>query len=222
MSQQQSLKNDQYPKTLADATQALDNHKHDNAKDKKSDKEKQSGHGNGSGNGSGTGQNSNVSPLELSFAQMMDGHCHCCGKKGHWANKCNKRNEIPKEQWAINIAKKRDAAFHQMQNPSPPPPANDAGTAASNAGPPSVVSAPATTSGWAGAQVERIKGVQCFIADRVDMRKVLLLDNETTSSIFCNEDYVYDIRNSKTDLELDTNGHQEKGHCAWILERGMV
>ena len=51
LSQQQSLKNDQYPKTIADATQAISNHKLDNACDKKTDKEKQSGQGNGSGNG---------------------------------------------------------------------------------------------------------------------------------------------------------------------------
>ena len=151
---------------------------HDNIKDKKSDNEKQSGQGNGPGNGSGTGQNSNISPLELSFAQMMEGHCHCCGKKGHWANKSNKGNEIPKEKWVINIAKQRDAAFHQMQNLSPPPPANDVGTVVSNSNPPSTVSAPARTSGRAGAQIERIKGVQCFIAGRVGMRNVLLLDNK--------------------------------------------
>jgi hypothetical protein len=203
LSQQQSLKNDQYPKTINDAKQVLDNHRHDNAKEKNEAARKQSEKDKGPGKGPGNDQNSNMSPLELSFAQMLNGACHCCGKQGHWAPKCPKKNSIPKEQWAINLAKKKDAAFHQFEQSSKE---DGAGTVSSNQGPPSVVSAPERSTGWAGVQLQRIKGVQLFITGDVDMKQVILLDNETTSSIFANEDYVHDITNAKQQLDLETNG----------------
>ena len=185
LSQQQSLKNDQYPKSMTAANQVLANHRHDNAKDKKEAAKKQSEKDKGPGKGSGKDhQNPNVSPLELSFAQMLKGCCHICGLEGHWANTCKKKGKIPKEQYAINVAKKKDAAFHQFQQASQD---DGAGSVANNQGPPSVVSAPAATTGWAGVQLQRIKGVQCFIAGNIDMKKVILLDNETTSSIFGND-----------------------------------
>ena len=45
----------------------------------------------GPGKGPGYDQKSNVSPLELSFTQMLNGYYHCYSKQGHWANKCNKK-----------------------------------------------------------------------------------------------------------------------------------
>ena len=41
---------------------------------------------------------------ETSFAQG-ELTCYCCGKKGHIAPKCLKKNTIPKNEWAINKAR---------------------------------------------------------------------------------------------------------------------
>ena len=203
LSQQQSLKHDQYPKTVLAAKQVLNNHRADNAKEKAKEKKDNSQRKQNPGNGNGNGTDPNVSPVELSFAQLLKDKCNCCGKTGHWAYQCHKKDSIPKEQWAINIAKKKDAAFAQSQAAGN---GDDSGTVASNANPPSTVSAPATFK-WSGAQLRRVKGVQLFLANQVDMSKVILLDNESTTSIFCNPNYVINIRESKDDeLELETNG----------------
>mmetsp|Transcript_2611 Transcript_2611/g.5648 ORF Transcript_2611/g.5648 Transcript_2611/m.5648 type:complete len:194 (-) Transcript_2611:87-668(-) len=99
LSQQQSLKHDQYPKTLADATQALANHKHDNFKEKEEESKKQPSPGDSNGNGNS--HNHNQSPLELSFAQLIKGNCYCCGHKGHYASQCPKKDTLSKDKWAM-------------------------------------------------------------------------------------------------------------------------
>ena len=38
------------------------------------------------------------------------------------------------------------------------------------------------------------------------MRDIILLDNESTTSIFCNENYVVNIKTSNSELPLNTNG----------------
>ena len=38
--------------------------------------------------------------MVLSFAQM-EGKCYCCGKPGHKSPDCNKKDKIPKDEWAI-------------------------------------------------------------------------------------------------------------------------
>ena len=200
LSQQQSLKVNQYPKTLADANQVLANHRHDNFKEKKEESKKQASQGNDSGKSQN--QNQNQSPLELSFAQLIKGNCYCCGKKGHYLDKCPIKDSTPQDKWVINVAKKKDAAFHQVQNQN-----DDNGTIASVPNPPSTVSAPATGYvKWNGAQLQKIKGVQFLLAENVDMTQVILADNQSTSTIFCNKDYVCDIGPSKDPLDLETNG----------------
>ena len=42
--------------------------------------------------------------INISFAQFKR-CCHCCGKKGHHSDKCFKKNQIPKKDWAINKIK---------------------------------------------------------------------------------------------------------------------
>jgi hypothetical protein len=44
---------------------------------------------------------------ELSFV-TVDNQCAVCGKKGHSANRCYKRNKIPKEEWFINSVDDKD------------------------------------------------------------------------------------------------------------------
>ena len=89
LAQQQSLKNTQYPKTVTAASQVLMEHTWDQKyhDEKKKRKELQN---------SNTNDNNQREEIELSFAQLQNA-CYCCGKKGHSADKCYKKDTIPKE-----------------------------------------------------------------------------------------------------------------------------
>jgi len=106
---QYSLGNDQYPKTLTHAISILSDHKFDltyqesrkkkqnNAKDKDKEQGKEK-------------KDKDEMQTELNFAQL-EGSCYCCGKKGHWSPQCNKKDKIPRSEWAIN--KTAEATFIQ-------------------------------------------------------------------------------------------------------------
>jgi hypothetical protein len=83
--QQQSLKHDQYPKSIADASNVLNNHKVDNLGRRGQDKSKE--------NDNKPKKDENI---ELSFAQP-EGKCYCCGKTGHKSPKCNEKSK-PREE----------------------------------------------------------------------------------------------------------------------------
>ena len=40
----------------------------------------------------------------------------------------------------------------------------------------------------------------------VNLRKVILIDSQTTHNVFCNDKYVKNIRNAKSSLHLSMNG----------------
>jgi hypothetical protein len=81
---QQSLKNNQYPKSLTEANNVLSNHHFDNANKvhhKTKDNEKEN-------------EKTEEKP-ELSFA-MLEGKCYCCGNGGHKSPTCRLKDKIPK------------------------------------------------------------------------------------------------------------------------------
>jgi hypothetical protein len=85
LKQQQSLKHDQYSKTIADASNVLNSHKFDNLGRKNDEKNKDSTE-------RSKIHEDNLDLPELSFAQM-EGRCYCCGKTGHKSPKCNDKNK---------------------------------------------------------------------------------------------------------------------------------
>ncbi len=44
------------------------------------------------------------------------------------------------------------------------------------------------------------------ITKALNLRRVILIDSQTTHDVFCNEDYVENIRKAKKVLHLSTNG----------------
>jgi hypothetical protein len=54
--------------------------------------------------------------------------------------------------------------------------------------------------GWCNTHI----ALQVFEAD--ELKRYILLDNESTTSIFCNKEYVTSIQDAKSILELHTNG----------------
>ena len=112
----------------------------------------------------------------LSFAQM-EGKCYCCGKPGHKSPQCSKRKTIPREEWAINKTQ-----FMQQGSTSDN---NDQANAQQHVG-------------WAG--------LHCSFAQMYNMRDLILLDSDSSDTVFCNEKYVTNIRPSDEILQLNTNG----------------
>jgi hypothetical protein len=85
---QQSLNNDQYPKTVVSANNVLSSHQFDNAKSKMrpspTHKDRENNNNRDEDNASNTKEEEEFT---LSFAQLK-GKCYCCGKPGHRSPDC--------------------------------------------------------------------------------------------------------------------------------------
>jgi hypothetical protein len=124
---------------------------------------------------------------EMSFV-MLEGKCWCCGKAGHKSPTCRDKNK-PKEEWAINKLKDKDQSHVNSGTQK-----TEAKTTDDNE------SKTASSTGWSGAQID----FQFYQADV--MREWILLDNQSTASIFCNSDMVENIHEVEDELTLHTNG----------------
>ena len=97
--QQYSLGTDQYPKTMTTATDALSTHKLDEKYYENKQKQCERART----------ETQDERPVHsTSFAQRStrknDLWCYCCGEHGHGSNTCNKKDDIPYKQWAVNQA----------------------------------------------------------------------------------------------------------------------
>jgi hypothetical protein len=175
------LNNNQFPKTIVETTSVLSNHPFDyTARQYKSSKN----------NNQQTG-NDEKGPT-LSFVQL-DGKCYCCGKPGHKSPDCKSKNKIPCKEWAINKTQltqstvqlklthgKSEASLLTTQTKTPTNKDNNKNT------------------GWAG--------IHCSFAQSNNMKNLILLDSDSTDTVFCNPNYVTNIRDADATLELGTNG----------------
>ena len=127
----------------------------------------------------------------------MEGKCYCCGKAGHKSPACRFRNK-PKEEWAIN----KSQQSHVQTQPSSEASVviNNTSVATSSHGNQPTAEAGTETPGWAGTHVH----CQFYQAD--EMKDWILLDNQSTTTIFCNKDLVSDIRDVDDSMNLYTNG----------------
>ena len=174
LNSQKSLGNDQYPKTLIEATNVLSNHRFDSGSSRRSNnkdnnKEREEG-------------DTKDETLPLSFHQL-EGKCYCCGKQGHKSPSCRQRDR-PKDEWAINKIKDQLHAQAGSEKKA----TNDNQPTATTAEESSAASESTSTKavGWAGAHIQML--------NTQDMKKLILLDNQSTTSVFCNSNYVNDIR----------------------------
>ena len=105
---QQALGTNQYPTTLAKATEVLSNHRFDSAYMEQ--KKRKTRNNNNSDNTNQTksqeGQESAPTP-QLSFANI-EGKCYCCGKPGHKSPQCRLRDKTERKDWAINKVAKNE------------------------------------------------------------------------------------------------------------------
>ena len=180
-----ALGHNDYPKDLTQAMKVLEQHKHDNAgKKKKSDSNKNKTNENDTDR-----DNSNTPEQtpELSFAQL-EGKCYCCGKAGHRSSQCYKKDQIPQDQWAINKARANEQSHVNADAATSSGPPSQIGDAETRSVAGSTTGAQTTTQPqWSGLQVE----TSFFQAS--DMKNWILLDNQSSTSIFCNPKLVETI-----------------------------
>jgi hypothetical protein len=90
LSTQQSLSNDQYPRTVTDANNVLSNHPFDNFKSSNKKGNKDNNKNNWDKNDK-PDEKEGEQEITLSFAQLK-GKCYCCGKPGHRSPECHEKN----------------------------------------------------------------------------------------------------------------------------------
>ena len=187
LNEQKSLGNDQYPKTIVDTNNVLSNHKFDNFKVRHEQKPTRKPYNNQKNNDA-KDKSEEDSP-KLSFAQM-EGRCYCCGKPGHRSPDCRSKDKTPRDEWAINKSQSHAGAAKPEETNSLD-------------GDKSTVSAITDKSGeahvgWAG--------VHMSFMQHTNMKDMILLDSDSTDTIFCNPEYVTNIHDTKEELKLGTNG----------------
>ena len=104
---QHSLENDQFPRTMTRASDMSSNHKFDKTwkeklkKNKDKEKEKKTNWNNGSDtNNDNNNEEQCQDKINASFRQQGEEIACCiCGKPGHLATDCSKRDTTPKNQW---------------------------------------------------------------------------------------------------------------------------
>jgi hypothetical protein len=192
---QQSLGNNQYPKTITESNNVLSNHRFD-----VTPKGGNKGKGQNEKGREGKDKDKEDEEVNLSFAQL-EGRCYCCGKAGHKSPSYREKNK-PKDEWAINKAQQSHAQAASAEASAvgsvsvPTVPTGQATT------PPRSDSSGGSHSRWAGAHVK----IQ-FHQQAVEMRNWILLDNQSSVTVFCNNDMVRNIRDSKEgNMYLETNG----------------
>eukprot|EP00978_Attheya_sp_CCMP212_P006328 scaffold14327_cov33-Attheya_sp.AAC.1 len=148
----------------------------------------------------------------------MEGKCYCCGKQGHRSDTCRDKAK-PKPEWSINRAKIDGGNSHAQMKSEKSVGVTEIDTASASDSAKSSFSIQGNqdrTVGWAGAHID----ISFFQAD--ELGSWILLDNESSTTIFCNENYVSNIRESTTIMDLRTNGGSLQSHkeCD-IPELGM-
>jgi hypothetical protein len=195
LNSQKSLGNDQYPKSIVETNNVLSNHAHD--VNNKTNKKQEQNHQKQIQN-----NNKNKEPKEdeepsipqLSFAQM-EGRCYCCGKAGHKSPDCRYKDKTKKDDWAIN---KSQQHAQQAQSNTDDARSQTGSTVSTKA------AAAESVIGWAG--------LHCSFAQSYNMKNLILLDSDSTDTVFCNPDYVSNIRESDDPLSISTNGGVMKSH----------
>ena len=182
---QNSLGNQQYPKTITEANTVLSNHKFDNVKSQ-NDRKGKDNKNNEKNNDSSKGSDNQKSDddVNLSFAQL-EGKCWCCGKAGHKSPVCRQKDKIPKEKWFVNQVKDQEQSHAQASKDT------DQQESRSN-------EESQNSSGWSGAHI------QFYQAET--MREWILLDNQSSTTVFCNRDLVEKVYDVEVPMYLETNG----------------
>jgi len=192
---QHSLGNDQYPRNLSQATNVLSNHRHDVGKGKPNN--------NNNNNKKGNEEDDDKSQMPLSFAQI-EGRCYCCGSTDHKSPKCPNKSKTAKDDWWINKAQQHlQTQQHNQTTENQSSTSNGAESATQS-------TKSMLPQAWINMHLSQVRHVQLLSEySQLDMKNWILLDSQSSTTIFCNPNYVTNIRtipDSEHGLIVHTNG----------------
>eukprot|EP00957_Ditylum_brightwellii_P179789 13695591-Ditylum_brightwellii.AAC.1 len=116
----------------------------------------------------------------------MEGCCYCCGKKGNKSPQSSKKNIILQEEWAI----------HKVQLTQQSVESSTDSNKSSN-----TLSGKNKSGGHIGCA-----RMHCLFAQGESLKDTILLNSNSNQNLWCNQDYVTNIRDSNEVLEITTNG----------------
>jgi hypothetical protein len=119
----------------------------------------------------------------------MEGKLFCCGRPGHRSPECHQKDKIPREQWVIN---KSQSHLNVSDDKSTGEDSLASSVTAATG------KKPEAQVGWAG--------VHCSFAQITNLKDLILLDSDSTDTVFCNPEYVTNIMETEKPLEIMTNG----------------
>jgi hypothetical protein len=187
-----SMGTNQYPEDVLKAVDILTNHRFDK-REPRNNNQKSKNRNNDNTASTITTQSS------FNQEEAKNAQCYCCGKKGHYANKCPEKGKKPKDQWAV-----KKAMMHAQSETEKESENKEEDDNASQSSRKSNKSN--TKIGWSSLIIRKDSlhnyGKQWASGTKGNS---ILLENGSTLSLFGNPNMVTDIRESKTTLELATN-----------------
>ena len=209
LNEQQSLDNDQYPKTIRTAVNVLSNHRFDEAYVEKKRKQRRRQ----TDKDTTEDDDKDKKVEEVSFAQL-EGKCYVCGKPKCRSNKCPLRETTPKKDWAINKVAAKEQ-LHAIVTTTPTTDATaqagsvrsqDTSTTQSDT---ASVTTQGTTQGTSHAQVWCYGMAQFTLQQQrhpvPDMKKVIVLDTGSSDNLFANKDLMDNVRPGPHSIGMTTN-----------------
>jgi len=193
LASQYSMKNDQYPKDIVEATNIMVNHKHD-----QSNRDHQQGKAKNTTN---RNHNKEGAETETSFVQGKKLICYCCGKKGHRVPDCKDRNCIAHDDWFINKAQQH---YQEkiIENKSTDNNNDQNKTNQDNWSGFQYISTTARPSFYSKTESNNKNEVSTSYED---LKDYIILDNGSTLSLFSNPELVSNIKKSDRQMLMATN-----------------
>jgi hypothetical protein len=190
---QYSMGVNMYPENVVKAIDILTNHRSDKKEPKTNNNNQRNKNWNNDTASTITTQSS------LNQEEAKNAQCYCCGKKGHYSNKCAEKGKRPKDQWAVKKAMMHAQAESEKESDDKEDDNNVSQALRKS-------NKSDTISKWNGLNFRKENlhnnGKQWATGTKGNS---ILLDNGSTLSLFGNPNMVKNIRESKATLELATN-----------------